>query len=119
MEVRKESPKKVAKKMTGFNLFDAEITDTAAVVIDGKKVVAFVQFDQTTINRIANGAVVYEIESQIKGGGSALIEWMKENYDIIRVKNSGKDSWGFWKKMGFSQTAENGYYSEFEWEYQG
>jgi hypothetical protein len=118
MKIKEISPKSIAKKMSDFSLFDADLTDTAIVVEDDGKIIAFAQFDKKAIRGLANGAVIFEIESKIKGSGRMMAEWMKENYDIIQVKNSGQDSWGFWEKMSFSKIEAKGYYAEWEWEFE-
>lgn len=109
MQVTREFSQEIAEEMETkeFELFDADLTATTIVARQNGEIVAFCQEEANK---------VYEIESQAKGAGRAIVEWMKENLDWIEVKNSGKDSWGFWQKMGFTQTAEAGYYGEFEWE---
>ena len=108
MEVTREFSQEIAEEMEEkFELFDADVTMTTIVARKDGEIVAFCQEESNT---------VYEIESQLSGGGRALVEWMKESLGWIEVKNSGKDSWGFWLAMGFTQIAEAGYYGEFEWE---
>ena len=93
----------------GFDLFDAVLTDTTIIARDeAGQIVAFLQDEDDTI---------YEIESYQKGAGRLIVEWLKGQVDFIEVENSGKDSWGFWEKMGFSQTASGEYYGKFEWEF--
>ena len=108
MKVTREFSQEIAEEeMEKFELFDADTTMTTIVARQNGKIVAFCQEE---------AGAVYEIESQLSGAGRALVEWMKENISWIEVKNSGKDSWGFWLAMGFTQIAESGYYGEFEWE---
>ena len=107
MEITREFSQEIAEEMEEFELFDEDVTMTTIVARQDGEIVAFCQEEANT---------VYEIESQIKGAGRALVEWMQESLGWIEVKNSGKDSWGFWTAMGFTQTAEAGYYGEFEWE---
>lgn len=107
MEITRVFSQEIEDEMAGFELFDADLTDTTIVARDDKgQIVAFIQEE---------GDKIYEIESHQSGSGRMMIEWLKLQVDFICVENSGKDSWGFWEKLGFSQTVSGDYYGKFKW----
>lgn len=111
MEVKRVFSQEIENQMSeiGFELFDADLTDTTIVALDQGRIAGFIQDENGT---------VYEIESRQKGAGRIMVEWLKSQEDFITVENSGRDSWGFWEKMGFSQNPPaNDYYATFEWEF--
>lgn len=108
MKIAREFNQQIKEEMKRFNLFDTDLTETTIIARDNGQIVAFAQEESGT---------VYEIESKAKGAGRAIVDWMQEEMDSIHVTNSGKDSWGFWEKMGFTQTSTTGYYAEWRWEY--
>ena len=109
MKITRVFSQELEDEMISFDLFDADLTDTTIVARDDEgKIVAFIQDENETI---------YEIESKQKVAGRAMVEWLKAQEDFIEVRNSGKDSWGFWEKMGFSQTETGQYYGKFVWEF--
>lgn len=111
MKITRVFSQEIEDEMIGFDLFDADLTDTTIVATLEGQIVAFIQEEND---------IVFEIESNQKGAGRAMVEWLKSQVAFIEVQNSGKDSWGFWRKLGFSQTeTETGqYYGKFEWKFQ-
>lgn len=91
------------EEIEGFQLFNEgnEGDEILVLEVEGK-VVAYAQ--HTGYEQL------YFLESEIKGGGSALIEEMKSYSYEIHAHNVEKTAVGFYEKMGFVPQ-ESGWFS--------
>ena len=84
-------------EVEGFQLFDSENQGDDVVVAEkGGEVVGYMQ-----INEGQDDAVVYFMESNEKGAGSAMLDWLKQRCEYILAHNVVDTAAGFYEKQGF------------------
>lgn len=90
-----------------FQLFneDNQGDDVVVAVKDGE-VVGYMQ-----INEGANDATIFFMESEVKGAGSALVDWLKNRCEYIVADNVVDTAEGFYAKLGFARMAGKSFYS--------
>lgn len=105
MEIRNGT----ANEIKGFDLYNEENDgEEILVAVKNNEIVAYAQF---------TGEILYFIESNLKGAGSALISELKDRLDHIVAWNVEKTAKGFYEKMGFEKTGSNGYMGQFNMEW--
>jgi hypothetical protein len=105
MEIRNGT----ASEIKEFDLYNEDNDgDEILVAVENGIIVAYVQFTDE---------ILYFIESNLKGAGSALISELKDRLDHIVAWNVEKTAQGFYEKMGFEKTGSNGYMGQFNMEW--
>ena len=105
MEIRNGT----ASEIKEFDLYNEDNDgDEILVAVENGIIVAYVQFTDE---------ILYFIESDLKGAGSALISELKDRLDHIVAWNVEKTAKGFYEKMGFEKTGSNGYMGQFNMEW--
>jgi len=96
-------------EIENFQLYNEDNQGEEVLVIEAEgKVVAYAQVTDYNI---------YFIESERKGGGRALIEYLKEHDDYLLAHNVEETAKGFWRKMGFEFAHRDAYGGEnWDWE---
>lgn len=96
-------------EIENFQLFNEDNDgDTITVIERNGEVVAYAQHTDSTI---------YFIESEARGAGTELVEWFKGEYDYLEAVNVEETAKGFYAKMGFGFSREDGYGGEtWTWE---
>jgi hypothetical protein len=78
-----------------FALYNEDNEGDAILVAEQNgEVVAFAQ---------VSGAYIYHLESNAKGTGTAIVDWLKEQYNELYARNVGSKAAGYWLKQGFEQ----------------
>ncbi len=98
-----------------FPLFSEENEGNDIVVAesDAGEIIGYMQ-----MNEGADDAVVFFMESTVKGTGSALLNWLKGRCGYIVANNVINTAEGFYVRMGFERVGGNGYADQFNmaWE---
>jgi ribosomal protein S18 acetylase RimI-like enzyme len=102
------------QEVEDFQLFDSENQGSDIVVaeLDGE-IVGYMQMDEG-----AEDAVIYFMESNKKGCGTALIDWLKNRVSYILASNTVDTAVGFYDRVGFVKSNQStGYYGQIcmEW----
>ncbi len=101
MEIRPGTTSEIEK----FQLFNEDNDGSEIVVVeDGGWVVAYAQY-----NDLGSDCHLCFMESEQKGCGRALIEWLKGQYEHIVAVNVEKTARGFYEKMGFVDAGRDGW----------
>lgn len=92
-----------------FQLYDeANDGEQITVVERDGQVVAYAQHTDGDI---------YFLESEAKGAGRLLVDWLKSEYDYLVAKSVEPTAAGFWQKMGFQFGKTDGFGGEdWDWE---
>ena len=84
-----------------FALYDdANEGDEILVAVDGEdEVHAFAQ---------VSGNQIFFIESEGSGAGTAIVDYLKAEYEELVARNVSPDSSGYWAKVGFERAQATG-----------
>ena len=105
MKIRTGNPSEIEN----FPLYcEGNDGDEILVAVDGDEVIGYAQF---------TGDILYFIESEKKGTGTALIETLKANNWHLTAHNVEPTAKGFYEKMGFEVTGGNGWGGQFNMEW--
>ena len=105
MEIRQGT----VSEIKNFQLFDeANEGEETLVVEDNSKVVAYAQ---------VTGYNIFFMESEQKGAGKALVEFLKEREGYLIARSVEETAKGFWAKMGFQFKSTDSFGGEdWDWE---
>lgn len=105
MEIRQG----LVNEIEGFQLYDEDNEGEEILVAEHQGVV--VGYAQVTGNKI------FFIESEEKGVGRALVEFLKDREGYLVAHSVEETAKGFWAKMGFQFANKDGYGGEnWDWE---
>jgi len=107
MEIRQGNTQEIGK----FQLFDAgnDGEEILVVELDGK-IVAYAQ---------VTGHIIYFLESEARGAGSALVSYLKAREGYLVAKAVEETAKGFWMKQGFQFQVADGFGGEdWDWDWE-
>ncbi len=88
------------QEVEGFQLFDSENQGGDIVVAESDgEIVGYMQMDEG-----ADDAVIYFMESNKKGCGTALIDWLKTRVSYTLASTTVYTAVGFYARVGFVQS---------------
>ena len=97
--VRYGDAKEISTEVFGLYDADNEGEDIIIAESDGQ-IVGYAQ---------ATGNMIFFLESNYKGAGRAIVEWMESRTDELIADNVTGVSKGFWTRMGFESRGRNQY----------
>lgn len=103
-DIRKGTREEIA----GFALYDESNEGENIIVAEQNgAVVAYAQ--------MLDGETITFMESESKGAGRALVEYLKERGDHFIADSVDAVSAGFWLRMGFEDAGRKGAVRNYEW----
>lgn len=92
-------------EIENFPLFDSENDGENVIVVehDGA-IVGYAQY-----NNGYDDAIIYFMESNMKGVGRAIIEWFQANYEMVTAHNAVETARPFYAHFGFDDVQSNGW----------
>lgn len=101
MEIREGQRSEVEK----FQLFDEANAGSEFLVVehDGR-LVGYAQYDGGR-----DDATIHFMESEIAGGGRAMMEWFQANYEHLVAVSVVETAEGFYAHFGFQRAGDDGY----------
>lgn len=98
------------KEIENFQLYNENNAGEEILVIEsGDGVKAYAQVTDGTI---------YFLESEIQGGGRALVEFLKDREGYLVAKAVEETAKGFWDKMGFQFMAAGAAWGDEDWDWE-
>lgn len=84
---------------------------------EGEEILVIEQEGQVVAYAQVTGDQIFFVESEAKGAGSALIEYLKNREGYLVARTVEETAKGFWAKMGFQFAKKDGFGGEdWDWE---
>jgi len=93
-------------EIENFPLFDSENDGESVIVVENEagEIVGYAQYTDGM-----DDAIIYFMESNMKGVGRTMIEWFQTNYEMVTAHNAVETAQGFYAHFGFDDVRPNGW----------